>query len=176
MKIWGIVFAVCGVFVLLNADFDSAFVCFGLAVLLIFLWYRKNKKAAPISPEQIVQFAQWPEKLQDEVLAYHYENVKLYTPPRYEKNRPRIKAGTELDVMPEPENPYDNRAVKFSYNGKTIGYVNRGRLQDMFNDWFTYGHPFIVRFLEYDSPESVAVNIAFYRGKEKKQSVSAEDE
>lgn len=176
MKILGIVFAVCGVIVLLNADFDSAVVCFALAALFLCLWYRKRKATAPINPVLAAELSEWPETFNGEALAYHYEEIKLYTPPKYQKSRPRIKAGTELEVMPEPENPYDNCAVKFTYKGKTLGYVYKGGLQDMFNDWFTYGHPFIVRFLKYGSPESVAVNVAFYRGNDKKQPVTAEQE
>lgn len=32
-----------------------------------------------------------------------------------------------LEIVPEPDNPYDSRAISVRYNNKVIGYVPRGR-------------------------------------------------
>ena len=49
------------------------------------------------------------------------------------------KTGKSLDIVLEPENEYDPRAVALYLEGKKIGYVHRGRLQDMIHDWLERG-------------------------------------
>lgn len=49
------------------------------------------------------------------------------------------KTGKSLDIVLEPENEYDPRAVALYLEGKKIGYVHKGRLQDMIHDWLERG-------------------------------------
>lgn len=49
------------------------------------------------------------------------------------------KTGKSLDIVLEPENEYDSRAVALYLEGKKIGYVHKGRLQDMIHDWLERG-------------------------------------
>lgn len=63
---------------------------------------------------------------------YEYTNVGLFRPK--DVTTPMPPVGEYVGLMPEPENPYDSGAVKAVYGGETVGYMNRGKLQDMIRD------------------------------------------
>lgn len=65
---------------------------------------------------------------------YEYKNVGLYRPK--DVTAPMPPLGECVVLMPDPENPYDSGAVKVLYDGETVGYMNRGKLQDMIRDKF----------------------------------------
>ena len=65
---------------------------------------------------------------------YEYKNVGLYRPK--DVTAPMPPLGECVVLMPDPENPYDSGAVKAFYDGQTVGYMNRGKLQDMIRDKF----------------------------------------
>lgn len=46
-----------------------------------------------------------------------------------------------LTLKQEPENPYDSKAVAIYRGEDQLGYLYRGRLQDMANDWLDRGDP-----------------------------------
>jgi hypothetical protein len=50
-----------------------------------------------------------------------------------------VRLGAAVEVRAEPENKYDARAVVFSINGITIGYVNRLQTE-AFQRWLTTRH------------------------------------
>ena len=50
--------------------------------------------------------------------------------------------GKEIDFMPEPDNQYDNNAIAIYLGGEKIGFVYKGRTQDMINDWIKRGDLF----------------------------------
>lgn len=65
---------------------------------------------------------------------YEYTNVGLYRPK--DVTAPMPPLGECVVLIPDPENPYDSGAVKALYDNETVGYMNRGKLQDMIRDKF----------------------------------------
>lgn len=65
---------------------------------------------------------------------YEYTNVGLYRPKAVTAPMPPL--GECVVLIPDPENPYDSGAVKALYDNETVGYMNRGKLQDMIRDKF----------------------------------------
>lgn len=65
---------------------------------------------------------------------YEYKNVGLYRPK--DVTAPMPPLGECVVLIPDPENPYDSGAVKALYDNETVGYMNRGKLQDMIRDKF----------------------------------------
>ena len=49
--------------------------------------------------------------------------------------------GKELTVVQEPENEFDHRAVALHIDNERIGYIYRGKTQDMANDWIRCDRP-----------------------------------
>lgn len=72
------------------------------------------------------------------------------------------KTGKNLDIVLEPENEYDHRAVALYLDGKKIGYVHRGRLQDMVHDWLARGDEIRCR-LKRLTAEDAYFLIGFYK-------------
>lgn len=72
---------------------------------------------------------------------YSYDNVKLARPPAAgcSNDFDLLLYGESVDIEQEPDNEYDDRAVAVMHLGDKIGYIYRGRLQDMINDFIDRG-------------------------------------
>lgn len=74
------------------------------------------------------------------------------------------KGGTPITFVQEPDNKYDDKAVAIYWEAKKIGYVYRGRTQDMCNDWFKRDMLFIGHLAKINVAENTATyKIGFYR-------------
>lgn len=69
--------------------------------------------------------------IDDYYLAYEYEE-KIAFP---ETDIITGNGGKKITFKQEPDNEYDNHAVAIYLNESKIGYLYRGRTQDMVNDW-----------------------------------------
>ena len=111
-----------------------------------------NKSAAPVGVEP----------------AYHYEDVKFYPPTDMIKKVPKhlLKAGVRVDLQTEPYNDYDSRAVALYVSGHQIGYMLRGTLQDLANDYMRQSRPIVATLvsLEFiDGEYQGYISLSFYR-------------
>lgn len=72
-------------------------------------------------------------------LAYQYDDVKFYPPFEIvsKVNKLLLRPGVNIILRTEPKNTYDNRAVALYVAGHKIGYLLRGTLQDMANDYLS---------------------------------------
>lgn len=68
---------------------------------------------------------------------YEYSAVRLFRPDG--ECDPVPDVGSDIDLETEPENPYDSGAVKAVYGSCLVGYLNRGKLQDMMRDKINRG-------------------------------------
>lgn len=80
-----------------------------------------------------------PNVIDDMALKYSYEAHLAMLPDVCGVADLIGKTGKSLDIVLEPENKYDPRAVALYLEGKKIGYVHKGRLQDMIHDWIERG-------------------------------------
>lgn len=101
-------------------------------------------------------------------LAYQYDDVKFYPPFDVvsKLNKNLLQAGANVILKPEPWNAYDDHAVALYVSGIKIGYLLRGRLQDMANDYLLKGWPIKSKLLslklngdEYQG----YISLSFYR-------------
>lgn len=174
MKILGFLSVLGGIVMCIDRNIYAAIFYFALAVFFFYRWRVKEnekKRNSDIFPASIINAVQqqnsigsWPETYMGEALAYDYDKVGIYTPPNLKAGLPDLQPGIELTICKEPENTYDSNAVKFVYDGHTVGYINKGRLQDMLNDWLRLNNPVIARFTDYASNGNLLIDIAFYRG------------
>ena len=102
-------------------------------------------------------------------IAYHYTNVGVFVPYTDVFDHPALVEGAIVTFRQEPENRYDHRAVAVVIGRKRIGYLFRGRLQDMANDWLERGDAVSGRIVRV-APEvvdaknhGVAINLYFYK-------------
>lgn len=142
-----------------DGDFTVGLVGVAVTGLFIYLGIRRGKKAAKSAPPQAAQFnppqapvaapasvavtrpsagggpARWNSKYQ-----YIYEDVEIFTPKEMPVDYKPALIGETVTLQQAPENPHDSRAVVALLNGRPIGYLYRGKFQDMANDFLAAGH------------------------------------
>lgn len=72
--------------------------------------------------------------------------------------------GTALTFAQEPDNPHDENAVAVYLKGEKVGYIYRGLIQDMFNDYSKRGWYVSGYLNKYSQAENKATyKIGFYK-------------
>jgi hypothetical protein len=113
---------------------------------------------------------QTPERTESLVRVYDYTAVELFHPDELDFDR--LIIGEHCELIQEPDNEYDDRAVYAEYNGYKFGYMYKGKLQDMVNDWLDRDAPFVA-VIEQILPDAerergrrggrVNIHLGFYR-------------
>ena len=67
---------------------------------------------------------------------YIYDDVSIYRPDVSFKD---LLVYDPVRLIPEPENAYDPRAISVKFQDTKIGYLNKGKLQDMVHDYIDRG-------------------------------------
>lgn len=93
-------------------------------------------------------------------LAYNYEHVTLYTIKQFHFD---IPVGTSLGIQTEPTNEYDNKAIYFKCNNTNVGYIHKGRLQDMMHDYLKSSNKYITATFESIDSGNVVITLSFYK-------------
>lgn len=75
----------------------------------------------------------------DSGIAYHYSDVRIFVPYLDVLDRPDVVKGAVVTFRKEPENKFDSHAVAVVVGRKRIGYLYRGKLQNMANAWLDRG-------------------------------------
>lgn len=92
------------------------------------------------------------------IIAYKYDRVNLAM-----VSPENGSIGDFLILVQEPDNEYDSKAVKVTTDGVTkLGYLFKGKLQDMANDWLKKDLP-IEAQIDSVSKKFVTIGIAFYK-------------
>ena len=95
-------------------------------------------------------------------IAYHYKDNGIAMPNM--ENCMAVKIGTELPLVPEPDNEYDNRAIKIMAGDQFLGYVYKGQIQDMIHDFTERNEVIYAAFQGVeDETEKPSMVIAFYQ-------------
>lgn len=82
-------------------------------------------------------------------------------------------AGETLEFKQEPNNEYDDKAVAIYYNNLKIGYVFKGNIQDMINDWISRNDYFCSYINKVDLISyKITYKIAFYKPMSKLKSIT----
>lgn len=93
-------------------------------------------------------------------IAYHYEDVQIASRDRYTDIQ--LEPGSRLKFVPEPDNQYDSAAVAIYKGPDKVGYMYRGRLQDMTHDFIERGDS-VAGIVVSDDFGKCIYNIAFYK-------------
>lgn len=111
-------------------------------------WSVVNQKDFPSQSELLENYKKNQLELIEE-LAYgmvYYSSIKGIRFQESGKMIYRQEAMTELELNPEPENPYDNKAVGIWLDGKQMGYIPRTQNKAIFKA-LTEGKPEIKCYL-----------------------------
>lgn len=95
---------------------------------------------------------------------YIYYDVPVFMPEDIAVDFSQIKFDAATLLKQEKENAFDENAVKVTHNGMDIGYLNKGGLQDMANDYLNRGGAVDVQLTSYSEDNRTAkVTLMFAR-------------
>ena len=127
-----------------------------LSVLFSSMWYIGIKMKEPASsnivsghPEQpsitlankASRTPKIPQRLLGVPIAYHYQEVAVAMESTVVRDFSSIHPGDLISFIPEPTNQYDPNAIQLWSNDQLLGYVYRGKIQDMLHDYLKRGDP-----------------------------------
>ena len=91
--------------------------------------------------EEERQLAEWkkpntpPAVTNGFALVYSYYDVGFYSPDDLRSIAIKVPPHKQLTLVREPENEHDSEAIAIYYEESKIGYMNKGQLRDMLNDY-----------------------------------------
>ena len=96
--------------------------------------------------------------------AYQFQEVDIAMTDKVVNDFLVFRPGDAISFIPEPTNAYDPQAIQLWSNNQLLGYVYRGKIQDMLNDFLKFGEPvhgmiFSVRTEE----KKITYSVGFYR-------------
>lgn len=93
-----------------------------------------------------------------------YDDVNVCTNKNDKLDYGRLFLTGVVMLEQEPENPYDSRAVAVTQCGQKLGYIYRGNMQDMINDFMDREEPVNAWLTKIDSENNkLQIKAAFYR-------------
>ena len=97
-------------------------------------------------------------------MKYNYERSIYFIDPQ-DFNKVIGNGGLQVTFSFEPENEYDNKAIKIvTLDDEFIGYVKKGNVQDMIHDWDAKGWGIAAHLNKYSIDDKTATyKIGFYR-------------
>lgn len=104
----------------------------------------------------------------NEKLYKQYDNVNICilrdNPPDFGIVKQHFDRHTPITFTQESDNPYDNKAVAVFLKYYKIGYLYKGTLKDMINDFISRGETVVGMLTNVDTSEQkIEMNIAFYK-------------
>lgn len=128
----------------------------------------KSKQAStpPTPPERMPDSKpkSVTEPIEGYTLKYHYKDVEVSS---WDYIHDDIKIGNKVVLIQEPSNEVDNKAVLLIFvpQRRKFGYLFRGKLQDMANDYINRGDKIVARlsYLQFKPYKTVKIDIAFFK-------------
>lgn len=79
---------------------------------------------------------------------YEYSDCGIYRPDNLELPMPPV--GAQITFENDPENEYDNEAIKAVWEGQTVGWLYRKGKREMIRDWIDRGDYYVAEVTEND--------------------------
>lgn len=150
-----------------------------LSVLFSAMWYIGIKMKEPAAPnigsshpdQPLITLAnkassapKIPQRLLGVPIAYQYQEVDVAMANAVVQDFRAIHPGELIDFVLEPTNQYDPNAIQLWSNNQLLGYVYRGKMQDMLHDFMKQGHPiYSAVYSVMPIDKKVTYNVGFYR-------------
>lgn len=97
-------------------------------------------------------------------IAYDFQRVNIAMVKHADPNYSKFGKTDECEFVPEPENEYDKKAIKVMCNKQFLGYIYKGKIQDMIHDWWKKGDPIRATIQTINLEENtISLYVAFYR-------------
>jgi hypothetical protein len=97
-------------------------------------------------------------------LKYNYKDVEITSWNAIPND---VKIGNRVALIQEPTNIADNKAVLLMFvpQRRKFGYLYRGKMQDMVNEYLNHGDKVVARlsYLSFKPYKVVKIDIAFFK-------------
>ena len=97
-------------------------------------------------------------------LKYHHKDVEITS---WEYIPQDVKIGNQIVLIQEPTNEADDKAVMLLFvpQRKKLGYLYRGKLQDMANDYINRGDKIVARlsYIRFKPYKIIKIDMAFFK-------------
>lgn len=125
-----------------------------------------SKASLEISPERMPDSEpkSVTEPIEGYTLKYHYKDVEVTSWDHIPRD---IKIGNRVILIQEQSNEVDDKAVllMFAPQRRRFGYLYKGKIQDMVNDYINRGDKVVARlsYLSFKPYKVVKIDIAFFK-------------
>lgn len=103
-----------------------------------------------------------PSSFAGERMKYHYDRVKVFTPKELNVDFTQLNPGDDVVLLQAHDNSYDPHAVAVCKE-KRLGYLYKGKLYEMANDYLTAELPILAHIDSIDDDkQQLTVHLAFY--------------
>lgn len=107
--------------------------------------------------------------IDNSVLCYEYDDNICLCENTF--NIASENLGKQLTLLQEPENEYDKKAVAVYLGDNKLGYIYKGNIQKMANDWLNRNDAYSIYISKTDADENkVSFRIGFYKPLDKFES------
>lgn len=104
-----------------------------------------------------------PSSINGKSLAYQYDE-KIAIIRGQEPDFENVMVGFDAKFTPEPNNPYDKKAISVFSNEIKLGYLYKGKLQEMVHDYIRRGDPVYSYISNIDpNKKTITLFIGFYK-------------
>lgn len=159
---------------MLVVEMGMFILCLIGAAFCFFMAHDVKKKYIPSRPNNTVEaktetvpdgqmnYNLFEEIVESSILQYEYETEFFLSENALEHINGN--GGKGVTFVRETNNAYDSAAVAIYLNDHKLGYVYRGGIQDMINDWIKRKHFFIGYINKYSvANKSATIKIGFYK-------------
>ena len=98
-----------------------------------------------------------------DTLKYSYDDVPIAGAQYQDIDYSSLKPD-RLNIVPEPENQYDEKALRLEFGSHVLGYVPKGSRQDMINDYIASDDRYVMAWLVGADEEEkhLTMSLGFY--------------
>ena len=121
-------------------------------------------KESKISSIEDITFTSINQFNRYEYRKYSYDKVRVFTPEDLIFDRSLIEVGKYITLHQDPSNPYDKNAVAVYRKDTKVGYLYRGKLQDMTNDYLYNHENEVLGFIDGIEDGKFTITLGFYKG------------
>ena len=95
---------------------------------------------------------------------YSYDKVGVFIPDGLTFDHTLLEVGKYITLHQEPSNAYDKKAIAVYRKDTKVGYLYRGKLQDMANDYLDCGENEVLGYIDSLDGDSFTIALGFYKG------------
>lgn len=112
--------------------------------------------------DTIVFLNEAPESVDGIPLSNNYKCEKLCQIRGKEPDISKLKERDRLQLVPEPQNDYDDKAIAVYHGTDKLGYIYRGKVQDIVNEFLADNQTRVFCFISKILAHEVYMNIGCY--------------